>query len=318
MRRFWIAALAIVSTLALASPSPAQHHHHGGHHHGHHHHGHHHHGHHHHHGSGVYFNTWTSSPYWGGYGGYLNRSLWLGVGPGYSSFTYYNGPVYGYYDPYLYDYGLYGYYLPGYTSAADLGFGPQGVKDLLGVDRNFALRPLQQPADPPPADNGIQPQVKEIDWDARTKADRYIELGDQHFQQQKFYDALLRYRMAVNADPNYAVARLRHGFSLVALRRYEEASTVLQKAFALDPQIVKSGFRLDELYADNRMAREGHEEALAQAALDEPERGDLHFVLGMWLLFSGEPDRSRKFFERARDLGLSSTPADTPDGARDL
>ena len=42
---------------------------------------------------------------------------------------------------------------------------------------------------------------------------------------------------AIGASPDYAVAHLRLGFSLVANRRYEEASVSLAKAFTLDPQI---------------------------------------------------------------------------------
>jgi Tfp pilus assembly protein PilF len=308
----------IVMLLALSPVLYAQHSH--GHHH--HHHGHHHH---HHHGGfrgysfyRPYFNNWSGSVY-------------LGIGGpyGYSSFGYYNGPVYGFGYPYVYNYAPYGtycsprtnyvdYYLSPIYQPAELAYGPQAMKQFLGLDRNFALGDLV--TQPRPVEvQAAKPIVSELSVEARQKADRFIELGDQNFKAQKFHDALLRYRMAIDAAPTYAMAHLRHGFSLVANRRYEEAARALAKAFALDPQIMKSGFRIDALYADNRMAREGHQEGLAQAALNEPSRGDLHFVVGMWLAFSGEVERSRKFFEKARELGIEAgATASTESNAKDI
>lgn len=330
MARTGIWGATIVMLLVCSPALYAQHGHghgHGGghgHNHGHGHHGHHHH----HHGHGgfrgysfyrPYFNNWSSSVY-------------LGVGSpyGYSSFGYFNGPVYGFgYNPYLYDYAPYGtyysprtnyvdYYLSPIYQPAELAYGPQAMKQFMGLDRNFALGDLV--TQPRPVEvEAAKPIVTGPNLEARQKADRFIELGDQHFKAQKFHDALLRYRMAIDAAPTYPHAHLRHGFSLVANRRYEEASSALAKAFALDPQIMKSGFRIDALYADNRMAREGHQEALAQAALNEPNRGDLHFVVGMWLAFSGEIERSRKFFEKARELGIEAgAAANTESNAKDI
>lgn len=279
-------------------------------------------------------------PYYNNWSGYSGISLSIGRPYVYPAY-YYNGPYYGgYVAPYSYSsyYGTgldyYGlseysngtyyrprsnyieYNLPPVYYPAEVAYGPQAVKQFLGVDRNFGLGPLLNNAPAvnqpivierqPVVREAAKPVVQEINWEARKKADRFIELGDQNFKQQKFHDALLRYRMAIDAAPDYAVAYLRHGFSLIANRRYEEAAAAFSKAFARDPQIVASGFRIDQLYADNRMAREAHEEALAQAVLDNAGDGNLHFVMGMWLVFHGQADRSRKFFEKARELGVDA------------
>lgn len=287
-----------------------------------------------------YYNNWSGNlgynrPYYG-----YSSSYYSYGGPIYSG-AYYYSPYYGAYGPGVYDYDYgYGtyysprlnyvdYYLPPIYAPAELNYGPQAVKQFLGVDRTFGLGPLlnntPQVSQPIVIDRSntvrdvAKPVVKEINWEARKKADRFIEIGDQRFQEQKFHDALLRYRMAIEASPEYAVAHLRHGFSLIANRRYEEAAKALTKAFALDPQIVASGFRIDQLYDDNRLAREAHEEGLAQAVLDEPSSGDLHFVMGMWLVFSGDAERSRKFFEKAREFGIDTgTMAPPANGGRDL
>jgi tetratricopeptide (TPR) repeat protein len=243
------------------------------------------------------------------YPSYYNSGIYLGVGYPYygSSFGYYGGPIVNsYYSPYLGGYyGGLNYYYPNLATY------------------NYVVPPAIDPgpAAAPAEVETLKPVVKEIDWDARKKADNYMELGDVLFKQQKFHDALLRYRMAVAAAPDYPMAYLKHGVALIAQRRYEEASQAFAKAFALDPKIIESGFRIDQLYADNRLAREGHEEALAQAALDDPDNSALHFDLGMWLVFNGQAERSRKFFERARDLGMkppAAAPAENAVGARDL
>lgn len=285
-----------------------------------------------------YYNHWSGNvglgfgrPYYGYSFGYYSGPLFA---------DYYYSPYYGAYGPGYYDYYGYGtyysprsnfvdYYLPPVYYPAELAYGPQAVKQFLGVDRTFGLGPLlnDQPVVNQPivierrdtAREVAKPVVQEIDWDARKKADRYIELGDNLFREQKFHDALLRYRLAVQASPDYAVAYVRHGFSLVAHRRYDEAADAFTKAFTLDRQIVASGFRIDQMYDDNLLAREAHEEALAQAVLDAPSDGKRHFVMGMWLVFSGQADRSRKFFEEARALGVNTAVVERPvDGARDL
>ncbi len=224
-----------------------------------------------------YYNNWSS-----------NVSIGFGRPFGYSSFNYYNGPIYGgYISPYSYssyygsgldyyglgDYSHGTYYrprsnyieynLPPVYYPAEVAYGPQAMKQFLGVDRNFGLGPLlnNQPIVNQPiviernnvVREAAKPVVQEINWEARKKADRFIELGDQNFKQQKFHDALLRYKMAIDASPDYAVAYLRHGFSLIGNRRYEEAATAFSKAFARDPRIVASGFRIDQRYGDNRL-----------------------------------------------------------------
>jgi Tfp pilus assembly protein PilF len=257
---------------------------------------------------GAYNPYYYGSGYYGGnyYGtGLYGTGLY---GTGLYGGGYYGGGVYssGYLSSRLYGYGLGNVYDPYYGQAV---YGLPGVAPYLGTGQSVIVNPVaSQPTviEREVVRETAKPVVTEIDWTARAKADRFIEQGDTNFKAQKFHDALLRYKMAIEASPKYAVAHLRHGFSLIANRRYEEASKAFAKAFALDPQIAKSGFRIDQLYADNRMAREAHQEALAQAALDEDTSGELHFVVGTWLLFSGEADRSRKFFEKARDLGINA------------
>lgn len=282
--------------------------------------------------------------HWGGWGWsrpwlFSGSGISLSVGSpyGYSSFGYYNGPWVGNFYDYLRPtgyssvsiigpnfiepYGTYysprdnsvSYFLPPTYVPAELAYGPLAVKQFMGVDRNFGLGPLR--LDPAPLDlprgaakplvePPARPVVREIDWEARKQADRYLELGDKYFQEQKFYDALLRYRLALKADANYPIARLKLGFALVTNRRFDEATAEFVEAVKLDPQIIKSGFRIDQLYADNRLAREGHEEMIAQQALNHPEDGNIHFVVGMWLLFHGEAERSRAFFAEAKRLGV--------------
>ncbi len=280
-----------------------------------------------------------------------NNSISLSVGSpyGFSSFSYFNGPWVGNPNDYLWSsgyggncfygsynsfnlspYGVYysprynsvDYYLPPVYYPAELAYGPLAVKQFMGVDRNFGLAPLR--ADPPrvaarPAVEPIRPVVHEVDWTARKNADRYLELGDNYFQKQKFYDAILRYRLAVKQDPAYSIARLKLGFALLTNRRFDEAAAEFSEAVKLDPEIVKSDFRIDQLYDDNRIAREAHEEMLAQEALDHPTDGNIHFDLGMWLLFHGQPERSRSFFAEAKRLGLNvEHVAAADDAARDL
>jgi hypothetical protein len=44
---------------------------------------------------------------------------------------------------------------------------------------------------------------------------------------------------------------------------------------------------------------------LAQAALNDGNNGELFWALGNWLVFNGEAERSVKFFEKAKALGVA-------------
>lgn len=249
---------------------------------------------------------------------WLNAQAWADPLPGlrlHFQFPHDHCPHDGYgfypYDPYLSLPPAYAAPLPyyGYWSGAPLYlpaetiYGPEVVKRFMGVvpnagiPRNIIVVPENNAGEP-------QAQAPLRGTNARSVAlgRRFIEFGDAQFAQQKYASAYLRYKDAVKAAPQLAEAYFRQGFALVASDRYEWAARAFKRALELEPAWPASGFRIDRLYGNNPMAKQAHLDALAQAALDNPDDVDLLFLLGIMLHSDGQSERAEPFFQRAREL----------------
>jgi len=233
-------------------------------------------------------------------------------------------PVYGYhrsgYYPYYYDhvspYGVYyeprsnyvDYYLPPVYYPAELSYGPQAMKQFMGVDRTFGLGPLlDRPDEPAGRRVDLKPVVRISNAESRDRAGRFIEFGDARFGEQQYHEALQRYKSAAAAAPDVAEAYYKQGLALLATGRYELAVAALKRGVALDPGWPKGDFRLDSVYRDTRIAKTGHLDALAHTALTHPHNADAIYLIGVFLYFDGQGDRAQKFLRRAAELSGNDT-----------
>jgi len=166
---------------------------------------------------------------------------------------------------------------------------------------NVIVRPNgdRNPSEPPKARmlprRAAHPQVLARAW-------KFIGFGDAHFADQRYVDALDRYRKAAQAAPQLADAYFRQGLVHAALGRYPSAMKAIRRGLALEPKWPRSGFRLEELYGDDDAAKDAHLEALAQAAEENPHDADLLFLVGVYLQFDGQAERATPFFQRAAQL----------------
>ncbi len=225
-------------------------------------------------------------------------------GPGWYAYPYGYDPYYAYPPGYLYPPPHFNYWsgAPLHLPAETL-YGPEVMKRMMGVapqirpNTNVIVVPENK------ADADEEPAVPRAS-NARSVAlgRRFIEFGDAQFLDQKFTTAYLRYKEAVKAAPLLADAWFRQGFALVASGRYEWAARAIKRGLELDPGWPRSNFRVDILYGANRMAKQAHIDALAQAGLDEPDNADLLFLLGVMLHCDGEAPRATPFFQRALEL----------------
>jgi hypothetical protein len=238
---------------------------------------------------------------YGGFGGYGGYGAPIGLG--YSAYS----PYGIYYNPsasYL------SYHLPPLHEPAELNFGPQAVKQFLGLPRDFALGGLRTPA-PLAADAVLaaKPAMKIAERglrisnaEARRRAERHLADGDEQFRVQNYHGALQRYKLAANAAPDVAEPYWRQGHALVATHNYELAPGAFKRALALTDDVSRGGFRLDDLYADAAMSKARHLESLAGWALERDGSADPYFLLGLFLTYDGQAERGEKFFQRAADL----------------
>ena len=206
------------------------------------------------------------------------------------------------------------YRLPPIYYQAELAYGPQAMKQFMGVDRNFAMGPLTytvydatkeaaRAVDLKPAPGATAaPDLRLSNARTLELARRYVDFGDGRFRDQKYHDALQRYKTALAIAPDLADAHIRHGLASVATGRYEAAVESIVRGLELDPNWPARGFNLGDVYADTHAAKTGHLEALARTALAKKDDASSLYLLGVLLYLDGHKDRSQKFLGRAAEL----------------
>lgn len=173
------------------------------------------------------------------------------------------------------------------------------------------------------ARNGRAVAPRATNPDAVTRAKKFLALGDVHFGNRKYSDALQRYKSASSAAPMSAESYLRQGFAYAALGKYEQAAKAFRRGLDLDPAWPGSEFCLDDLYAGNGPTKAEHLAAMAKAADAAAEDGNVLFVLGIYHYFDDQPGRAGKFLISAARLDPANQPylqgftKNNPPAARD-
>lgn len=211
------------------------------------------------------------------------------------------------------------YRLPAVYQPAELAYGPQAVRQFMGLPRttvqrqttiqprSVAPRQVSRPAVPVSRPSTNVREVKYSNPTARQRAGLYVKYGDELFRQQRYHEALQRYKSAAAAAPDIAEVYFRQGHALVASNRFELAATAFKRAMSLRPaDLDRNGFKLDEIYGDSKLAKNAHVEALARTALARPEDADILFLVGIFLRYDGQAERSGKFFQKAQLLAVDS------------
>jgi tetratricopeptide (TPR) repeat protein len=138
-------------------------------------------------------------------------------------------------------------------------------------------------------------------------ADRIIQLGDDLFRAGRYEEALKYYESAGATARESAAAYFRRGQAYVATGRYDEAVDAFKRGVDADPSFLNSGFRLQDIYAQEDALTQ-HVEALAAAALRKTDDADLLFLIGAFLHFEGKAERAEKFLRRAAELAAEEAP----------
>lgn len=168
-------------------------------------------------------------------------------------------------------------------------------------------QPPRAPADPgPPApEDEIKRRVAALkpSTDAgRLLCDELIAEGDREFANQEYRKAASKYRAAIAKAPDYPPGHLRAGHAYIASGDYELAVTYLAMGFELARTIQRPGFSLTDLYQGNDVAKDQHQESLADAILRQPGDGGLLFLSGINQHYDGRPLQARDYFRRAAEL----------------
>jgi hypothetical protein len=208
------------------------------------------------------------------------------------------------------------YYLPPAYAPAELYYGPRAVERFLGIGAapgfvppavNVVPPAVNVPRAPDDAAVGrnagaLADKLRKSNAAARERARRLIEFGDALFLREKYHEAGQRYRSAIEAAADLPEAYYRQGFALVATKQYRPAAKALRIAVELAPEMLLNERLRQTLYGDNRLTQAAHVEQLAEATIEEPDNGDLYFLIGACLYGDGEGDRAVRFLQRAAEL----------------
>ena len=137
---------------------------------------------------------------------------------------------------------------------------------------------------------------------------RLLELGNKYFERGQFDEASIIYRKAIQVDRRFAEAYYRLGLTLLELRRWDAAGSVLRRAFELDPSNLDAFRKLAELHvlALTHGTGGNREETLRslmelqrQAEERNPQAMEVLLIKGQILAFQGELEEALALFRRA-------------------
>jgi tetratricopeptide (TPR) repeat protein len=256
-----------------------------------------------------------------GFGG--NHGFYAGFGPG--CFNPYFGfgaiPIWGVYPGYLGVYGVHynsatneaDYWLPPVYAPAELMYGPRANARFFGVEYPVA-QPVRDVALPADFDlrrsitaADVAAKLRKSNAAARERGQKFMDYGDSLFREQRFHEALQRYKSAAEAAPDLPGVYFRQGHALIAVNQLALAAKAFKIGANLEPVAARSGFDVNALYGEGEMVKKSHLEMLAGHVLENSGHSDLLFLVGVFLHNDGQPERAYKFFARALDLAEDDT-----------
>ncbi|MBX3413375.1 MAG: tetratricopeptide repeat protein [Pirellulales bacterium] len=175
--------------------------------------------------------------------------------------------------------------------AVNVGNGNANAGDMLRRDAVEAARPIVP-----------RVQVATTNNERRAKSLRFIGHGDTQFEKGEYRQAAERYRMAIKAAPDLSEPHVRLAQALFAQGRYADAVTEFRSGSDLHLAWEKSAFRFEKVYGRDQASRMQHLKELGAALLEQENKPDLLYLMGLTYYFSGQPGQSREYFQRATEL----------------
>jgi tetratricopeptide (TPR) repeat protein len=253
-----------------------------------------------------------------------NYSFYAGFGPG--CFSPYFGfgafPMWGVYPGYFGAYGVHynsatnnaDYWLPPLYAPAELMYGPKANARFFGIE-NTVARPVQDVAMPTSYDlrrnisaADVAANLRKSNKASQERGQKYVEYGDALFREQRFHEALQRYKSAAEAAPDLPGIYFRQGHALIAVNQLALAARAFKIAANLEPVAARRGFDVNGLYGDDAsVVKKSHLEILAGQVLEDRENPDLLFLVGVFLHNDAQHERARKFFLKSFEMAADDT-----------
>ena len=151
---------------------------------------------------------------------------------------------------------------------------------------------------------------------AAKRAEEFVQSGDVYFAQERYMEALIDYKNAIQRDASNARARLGAGLSYLRMnRRDRDARYLLEKALDLDPTLAEAHAELCRIALAERSMKRAMEHGRKLKEL-RPHDAEASLLLSACLDASGETAAAVKEIDAA--MGSADAPADTFWAAGDL
>src|SRR5579863_7241722 len=143
--------------------------------------------------------------------------------------------------------------------------------------------------------------------DPKVQAQRYLANGNKFFDKNKFKEASIMYRRALQRDLRFGEAYYRLGLTDIKLASYSDAARMLRRSVELQPDNTDAATKLADIYLvasaqdaahSTQMLREVRE--LAQGMLQRnPDSFEGHRLEGQLALMDNDPAKAVKEFDAA-------------------
>jgi tetratricopeptide (TPR) repeat protein len=146
--------------------------------------------------------------------------------------------------------------------------------------------------------------------DPKAQAQRYLDNGNKFFAKEKYKEAALMYRRALQKDLRFGEAYYRLGLTDLKLGAYGDAVKMLQRAVGLQPENSDAAIKLGDLYLlastqDPQHAKDlrGEAKDLAQKLLQrDPNSFDGHRLMGQMALIENDSPTAVAEFAKANEV----------------
>ncbi len=137
---------------------------------------------------------------------------------------------------------------------------------------------------------------------ARLKSLEHQSRGDEKLRKHLWAQAYMNYRSAIDAAGDRGEARLRQGFTYVAMLHYASAVREFKRGLFLDPQLPVTGIKLAMLFGPgSEIVRTSILHKVADWVREDPRDADRLFLLGLLLHYEDDP-RCRDVLQAAQRM----------------
>jgi tetratricopeptide (TPR) repeat protein len=146
--------------------------------------------------------------------------------------------------------------------------------------------------------------------DPKARAQRYVDNGNKFFAKEKYKEAGIMYRKALQQDLRFGEAYYRLGLTDLKLNAYAAAANNLRRAVSLQPANDDAAIRLSDLYLMAATQDAVHrvqfltdtKELIDKLLQRAPQSFDGHRLKGHMALIAGKPEEAVKEFEQANAI----------------